>query len=77
MDTVVQHLMNWNQPQTSRLLINQSQYQQWQRSFTMDALQGISYGRSFCQHFEIMDFRLWAVADPASCDRIIRQEYLQ
>ena len=37
------------------LKISQSDFERWQKLYTWDALKGIKYGESFCQHFEIYD----------------------
>ena len=37
------------------LKISEADFEHWQKLYTWDALKGIKYGESFCQHFEIYD----------------------
>ena len=39
--------------------INQDDYEQWRRDFIWEALHGIRYGQSFCNHFGITDNHLY------------------
>ena len=61
--------------------INQSitleDYEQWRRDYIWEALHGIRYGQSFCNHFGITDNHLYyAPGDIAWCDNYIRKTYL-
>lgn len=38
--------------------ITESDFERWQKLYTWDAIKGIGYGDSFCQHFEIFDVLL-------------------
>jgi hypothetical protein len=51
-------------------------YEQWQREYTWDALVNIRYGKSFCNHFNIQDNRLYYERDWVKCDNIIRSDWL-
>ena len=57
--------------------ITQEDYDQWRRDYIWEALHGIRYGQSFCNHFGITDNHLYyAPGDIAWCDRYIRKIYL-
>lgn len=55
-----------------------SDYEQWKRDYIWEALHGIRYGQSFCNHFGIRDNHLYyAPGDIAWCDDYIRKHYLE
>lgn len=56
--------------------IPQSDYQQWQKQYTWDALQGLRYGQSFCNYFGIQDHRIYFERNWQVCDSVIRREWL-
>ena len=57
--------------------ITQQDYEQWKKDFIWEALHGIRYGQSFCNHFGITDNHLYyAPGDIAWCDTYIRNTYL-
>ena len=57
--------------------ITQEDYDQWRRDYIWEALHGIRYGQSFCNHFGITDNHLYyAPGDIVWCDRYIRKTYL-
>jgi hypothetical protein len=57
--------------------ITQEDYDQWRRDYVWEALHGIRYGQSFCNHFGITDNHLYyAPGDIVWCDRYIRKTYL-
>jgi len=57
--------------------ITAEDYEQWKRDFIWEALHGIRYGQSFCNHFGITDNHLYyAPGDIAWCDKYIRKTYL-
>jgi len=57
--------------------ISPADYDQWKRDYIWEALHGIRYGQSFCNHFGISDNLLYyAPGDIAWCDRYIRKTYL-
>ena len=53
-----------------------SEYKQWQKLFSFDALRGKKYGESFCDYFNITDYRIKFDSNWASCDKIIRSEWI-
>lgn len=56
--------------------ISLEQYKCWQKQYTFEALKGAKYGASFCQHFKILDYRIFFESTPQSCDNIIRKEWI-
>jgi hypothetical protein len=57
--------------------ITQEDYLQWKKDFIWEALHGIRYGQSFCNHFGVTDNHLYyAPGDIAWCDNYIRKTYL-
>ena len=55
-----------------------SDYEQWKRDYIWEALHGIRYGQSFCNHFGITDNHLYyAPGDLAWCDDYIRKHYIE
>jgi hypothetical protein len=57
--------------------ISLSDYDLWKRDYIWEALHGIRYGQSFCDHFGITDNHLYyAPGDIAWCDKYIRKNYI-
>jgi hypothetical protein len=56
--------------------ISLTEYEDWQKQYTWDALQDMRYGQSFCNQFNIHDSRLYYTRDWVSCDILIRKEYI-
>ena len=59
--------------------ISEKQFQSWKRQYIFQALQGESYGESFCQKFGITDFLLSYVKikDIDLCDKYIHNYYIR
>lgn len=57
--------------------INRGDYEQWKKDYIWEALHGIRYGQSFCNHFGITDNHLYyAPGDVSWCDKYIRKHYV-
>ena len=57
--------------------ISAEDYESWKKDYIWEALHGMRYGQSFCNHFGITDNHLYyAPGDIAWCDRYIRDNYL-
>ena len=57
--------------------ISAEDYELWKKDYIWEALHGMRYGQSFCNHFGITDNHLYyAPGDIAWCDKYIRQNYL-
>jgi hypothetical protein len=56
--------------------VSRTDYEQWRRAVVFDALQGLRYGQSFCNHFDITDNILFYERDPEWSDVYIRQNYV-
>ena len=58
--------------------ITADDYQQWRHDYVWEALHGIRYGQSFCNHFGVTDNHLYyAPGDISWCDKYIRKTYLE
>jgi hypothetical protein len=58
-------------------LINRGDYEQWKKDFIWEALHGIRYGQSFCNHFGITDNHLYYGTNSLEwSDNYIRKTYL-
>lgn len=57
--------------------ITPDQYQKWKTFYTWDAIQQIRYGQSFCNYFDITDYRIFYEADWQRADALIQREYVQ
>jgi hypothetical protein len=59
------------------LEISESDFEHWQKLYTWDALKGIEYGVSFCQHFEIYDVVLQLFSlHTIDVEKYIRESYV-
>ena len=60
-----------------RAPINRGDYEQWKKDYIWEALHGIRYGQSFCNHFGIDDNHLYyAQNDVVWCDQYIKKHYV-
>lgn len=57
--------------------IKQQEYELWRSGYTFDGLQGLRYGQSFCNYFDISDNLLFYSHDPQWCDKYIKQTYIR
>ena len=63
--------------QINRANITQEDYEQWRRDYIWEALHGIRYGQSFCNHFGITDNHLYYNNDGIEwANDYIRKTYL-
>jgi hypothetical protein len=66
-----------HQPEQLKHPISTEDYEQWRQDYIWEALHGIRYGQSFCNHFGVTDNHLYyAPGDIAWCDNYIRKTYL-
>jgi hypothetical protein len=56
--------------------VSRADYEQWRREVVFDALQGLRYGQSFCNRFDITDNILFYERDPECANVYIRQNYV-
>jgi hypothetical protein len=57
--------------------ISTEDYEQWKKDYIWEALHGIRYGQSFCNHFGITDNHLYYGTGGIECaDKYIRKTYL-
>jgi hypothetical protein len=59
------------------ITISQGQYDQWRAGFVFDGLRNLRYGQSFCNHFDITDYRVYHAQTMSEADMIIRGEYVR
>lgn len=57
--------------------ITEAAYLTWQHSYVFDALQGLRYGQSFCNHFDITDNILFYERDRPWADNYIQTYYVK
>jgi hypothetical protein len=57
--------------------ISKLEYLDWKHQFTWDALQGIRYGQSFCNHFNITDNILFHETSSTRADEYIQKIYIK
>ena len=57
--------------------IPRSDYEQWRKQFTWDALKNHRYGQSFCNYFGITDHRIFYETNWETCDAVIRREWIE
>jgi hypothetical protein len=59
------------------MAITQEDYEQWRHDYIWEALHGIRYGQSFCNHFGINDNNLYYNIGTVDCaDAYIKKTYL-
>ena len=57
--------------------VDQDDYEQWRKDFIWEALHGIRYGQSFCNHFGITDNHLYYNTGSIEwADDYIRKQYI-
>lgn len=56
--------------------ISEDDYALWLQDFTWEALHGIRYGQSFCNHFNIQDNLLYYTLTPEEAGVYIRKNYI-
>lgn len=56
--------------------VDLADYQQWRQEVVFDMLQGIRYGQSFCNRFDITDNILFYEQDHEWADVYIRKNYI-
>lgn len=57
--------------------LNEETFNAWRKTYLMEAIMGIRYGQSFCNHFGVEDYVLFYMRDVASAHHYIRENYLQ
>lgn len=57
--------------------ITQAEFDAWKYGYTFEAVKGIHYGQSFCQHFGIVDYILRFCVDVKEADIYIKRTYIK
>lgn len=60
-----------------QLHITQQQYDDWKYGYTFEAMKGVVYGQSFCQHFGLVDYILRFCNNIDQADVYIKQTYIR
>ncbi|CAB4137272.1 hypothetical protein UFOVP328_14 [uncultured Caudovirales phage] len=61
----------------TQVKITKTQYEDWKKQFTADALLGLRYGQSFCNTFGITDNLLFFTREIDWCQKYIEDQYLE
>ena len=61
---------------TPDVAVTVKEYDQWKRLYSFEGLQNIRYGQSFCNHFDITDYRIFYEQNWQRCDEIIQSDWL-
>ena len=67
----------FNNKETYYQKISLAEYEAWKQQFTWDALHGMRYAQSFCNHFGITDSILYYDTDTVRADKYIKEQYLE
>ena len=54
-----------------------TEYKAWKQQFSWDALYGLRYAQSFCNHFNITDNILYYDTNIDRADKYIKEQYLE
>jgi len=65
-----------NQPKENKK-VSKQRYDLWRSGYMFDALKGLRYGQSFCNHFNITDYILYYDIKSERCHRYICKNYVQ
>lgn len=57
--------------------IGLKQFEEFNRYYVIQAIQGLRYGQAFCNYFDITDYRLYYHHDMEYCQDLIKSEYIQ
>jgi hypothetical protein len=68
-------MMSYNNAHSSRT-VSANEYQDWRQHFTWHALLGKRIGQSFCEHFDITDYRIYYDSDVDRCLNLIERDYV-
>ena len=76
MARMVRELMQ-DPPDTENRTVSLKEYQQWARGFVFEAMRNLSYGQSFCRHFNIHDNILYFAGTMSDADEYIKKNYVR
>ena len=75
-DNMVNELSMASQWEKQGVTVTLDNYLQWQKEFSFDALRNRRFGQSFCNHFNIQDYRVFYERDWVKCDTMIRSDWI-
>ena len=76
MEQMVNELLQDRQ-HSERRTVSLKAYQPWTRGFVFEAMRNLSYGQSFCRHFNIHDNILYYATTMADADAYIMKNYVR
>ena len=62
---------------SERRTVSREEYLEWKRGFVFEAMRNLSYGQSFCRHFNIHDNILYYAGTMSDADEYIRKNYVR
>ena len=75
-DSMIRDLLTQQTPKAVSLPVASAAYAEWKKLYTFDSLKGHRYGQSFCNHFNIRDYRIFYDQDWSRCDEIIQRDWV-
>jgi len=76
MEQMVNELLQ-DRPGSKNRTISQGEYLEWKRGFVFEAMRNLSFGQSFCRHFDIRDNILYYAGTMSDADAYIRKNYVR
>ena len=78
MDKVFEQMVAWvDRTGQPRPPISQEDYELWKKDYTWEALHGLRYGQSFCNHFNVNDNHLYYNTGGIEwADKYIKKTYI-
>lgn len=76
MEQMVNELLQ-DRPGSKNRTISQGEYLEWKRGFVFEAMRNLSFGQSFCRHFDIRDNILYYAGTMSDADEYIRKNYVR
>jgi hypothetical protein len=76
MEQMVNELLQ-SRPGSENRVISQREYLEWKRGFVFEAMRNLSFGQSFCRHFDIRDNILYYAGTMSDADAYIRKNYVR
>ncbi len=62
---------------SERRTVSHEEYLEWKRGFVFEAMRNLSFGQSFCRHFDIRDNILYYAGTMSDADAYIRKNYVR
>ena len=72
----VDQILQQNQPWKT-LSLTDDDYKEFQKSYSLIGLTGMSYGQAFCEYFNVHDYVIRYDSNIKRVDKLIRHSYLK